>query len=233
MSRKILISVSITLALFMLLVTSATSSSPVLAQPQLFSNGHSGAMSFGSPNFMNNIFNASSISGIVGISLANGVKVTGENLGNNEISVTLKHVTTSSNSSIVPSVTVTALRLPVDLKGLMSLAAASRGTGGNNTGMLITNNTNPMNAMMGQGFGGLGGRLVTNGTTQNNPLKALGFFRNIQIGSSSIINADWRSPQTTSMGLIGGSSMSNTSSSADFVIIIVIPYTGKTSNLSG
>jgi hypothetical protein len=213
----------------MLLVTSATFSSPVLAQPQLFGNSHGAAMTFGSPDFMNNIFNASSISGIVGISMVNGVKVTGENLGNNEISVTLKHVTTSSNSSLVPSVTVIALRVPMDLKGLMSLAAASRSTGGNNTGMLMTNNTNPMNAMMAQGFRGLG----ANATTQNNPFKALGFMGNIQIGSSTIVNADWRLPQTSTMGLIGGSSTSATSSSADFVIITVIPYTGKTSNLSG
>ncbi|MFZ0896100.1 MAG: hypothetical protein WAZ77_16510 [Candidatus Nitrosopolaris sp.] len=204
MSRKILTSVPSALGLLMLLVTSATFSSPVLAQPQLFGNSHGGAMTFGSPDFMNSIFNASSISGIVGISMVNGVKVTGENLGNNEISVTLKHA-------------------------LMSLAAASRSTGGNNTGMLMTNNTNPINAMMGQGFRGLG----ANTTTQNNPFKALGFLGNIQIGSSSIVNADWRLPQTSTMGLIGGSSTSTTSSSADFVIITVIPYTGKTSNLSG
>lgn len=229
MSRKILRSFPSALALLMLLVTSATFSSPVLAQPQLFGNSHGAAMTFGSPDFMNNIFNASSISGIVGISMVNGVKVTGENLGNNEISVTLKHVTTSRNSSLVPSVTVIALRVPMDLKGLMSLAAASRSTGGNNTGMLMTNNTNPMNAMMAQGFRGLG----ANATTQNNPFKALGFLGNIQIGSSSIVNADWRLPQTSTMGLIGGSSTSTTSSSADFVIITVIPYTGKTSNLSG
>jgi len=229
MSRKILTSVSSALALLMLLVTSAAFPNPVLAQPQLFGNSHGGPMTFGSPNFMNNIFNASSISGIVGISLVNGVKVTGESLGNNEISVTLKHVTTSSNSSLVPSVTVTALRLPMDLKGLMSIAAASRSTGGNSTSMFMTNNSNPMNAMMGQGLSGLG----ANATTQNNPFKALGFLRNIQIGSSSIVNADWRLPQTTTMGLIGGSSTSTASSSADFVIITVIPYTGKTGNLSG
>ncbi len=62
----------------------------------------------------------------------------------------------------------------MDLNGLMSLAVASLSTGG----MLMTNNTNPMNAMMGQGFRGLG----ANATTQNNPFKALGILRNIQIG---------------------------------------------------
>ena len=182
--------------------------------------------------FINNLFNGSSLSGIVGISSVNGVKVTGVNLGNNEISVTLRHIlTTGINnvSSVPPSVTVTVIRLPTNLQDLMSLAAASRSTGGNNTGMLMTNNTNPINAMMGQGFRGIG----ANTTTQNNPFKALGFLGNIQIGSSSIVNADWRLPQTSTMGLIGGSSTSTTSSSADFVIITVIPYTGKTSNLSG
>jgi len=57
MSRKILTPVSSALALLMLLVTSATFSCPVLAQP-LFGNSHGGAMIFGSPNFMNSIFNA-------------------------------------------------------------------------------------------------------------------------------------------------------------------------------
>src|SRR2546425_11643489 len=45
--------------------------------------------------FMNNIFNGSSLSGVVGISSVNGVKVTGVNLGNNEISVTLRHLPTT------------------------------------------------------------------------------------------------------------------------------------------
>jgi hypothetical protein len=231
MSKKMLMSVSSALALLILLMTSTTFSSPALAEPQLFHSSHGGAMALGSTNFMNGIFNASSISGIVGISMVNGVKVTGGNLGNNEISVTLKHVTTSNNSSLVPSVTVTALRLPMDLKSLMSLAGAARGTGGNTTSTMMANNSNPMKAMMGQGFNGLGGGLV-NATTLNNPFKALDFLKNIQIGSSSIINADWRLSQTTTMGLIGANG-TTTPSSADFVIITVIPYTGKNSNLTG
>jgi hypothetical protein len=46
MSRKILTSVPSALGLLMLLVTSATFSSPVLAQPQLFGNSHGGAMTW-------------------------------------------------------------------------------------------------------------------------------------------------------------------------------------------
>jgi hypothetical protein len=232
MSRKMIMSATSGLTMLILLTTSATFSSPVLAQPQQLGSQHGGAMTLGSTDLMNKIFNASSISGIVGISMVNGVKVTGANLGNNEVSVILRHVTSSSNSSLVPSVTVTVLRFPMDLKSLMSLAAASRSTGGNTSSTMMTNNSNPMNAMMGQGFTGLGGGLGANAATQNNPFKALDFLKNIQIGSSSIINPDWRLPQTATMGLIGGSGTSTTSS-ADFVIVTVIPYTGKSTNLTG
>jgi hypothetical protein len=178
--------------------------------------------------FMNNLFNGSSLSGIVGISSVNGVKVTGVNLGNNEISVTLRHIlTTGINnvSSVPPSVTVTVIRLPTNLQDLMSLAAAS----GNNTSTMMANNANPVNTMIGQGFSGVG----ANATTQNNPLKALALLKNIQIGSSSILNADWRLPQTTTMGLIGASNGSSSNSTADFVIVTVVPFTGKTNNLTG
>ena len=68
----------------------------------------------------------------------------------------------------------------MSLKDLMSLAAASGSMGGNSTNMMMTNNSNPLNAMIGQGFSGVG----ANATTQNNPLKALAFLKNIQIGSS-------------------------------------------------
>jgi hypothetical protein len=180
--------------------------------------------------FTNNIFNGSSLSGVVGISSVNGVKVTGVNLGNNEISVTLRHIlTTGINnvSSVPPSVTVTVIRLPTNLQDLMSLAAAS-GSMGNSTSMMMANNANPVNAMIGQGLGGVG----ANATTQNNPLKALALLKNIQIGSSRILNADWRLPQTTTMGLIGASNGSS-NSTADFVIVTVVPFTGKTNNLTG
>jgi hypothetical protein len=178
----------------------------------------------------NNIFNGSSLSGVVGISSVNGVKVTGVNLGNNEISVTLRHIlTTGINnvSSVPPSVTVTVIRLPTNFQDLMSLAAAS-GSMGNSTSMMMANNANPVNAMIGQGLGGVG----ANATTQNNPLKALALLKNIQIGSSRILNADWRLPQTTTMGLIGASNGSS-NSTADFVIVTVVPFTGKTNNLTG
>ena len=56
------------------LVTSAIFYSPVLTQPKLFGSSHGGAVTLGSRNFINNMFNASSIL------VVNGVKVTGGNL---------------------------------------------------------------------------------------------------------------------------------------------------------
>jgi hypothetical protein len=53
----------------------------VLAQPKLFGSSHGGVVTLGSRNFTNNLLNASSILGLVGINIVNGVKVTEGNLG--------------------------------------------------------------------------------------------------------------------------------------------------------
>jgi hypothetical protein len=95
----------------------------------------------------------------------------------------------------------------------------------NNTGNTMSN---PM--MMGggnplQGYVGAG-----NSTNNVNPLS---FLTALQIGSSSTIaNADWTSPQIVRMGLTGmmggtNNNTASTASTADFIIVSVIPYTGK------
>ena len=206
-----------------------------LAQPIMDSNsmsrtnGGAAGMNFNPLSLANNMLNASSIYGSVGISMVNGVKVTSINLlGNNEISVTLRHLALSDNdanasamSSPPQRVTVTAIRAPMNLKDLMSLASESSKMMAHDT-----NNTmiNPM--MMGgpmQGFG-----VANNGTNNVNPLSLL---TALQIGSSTTANADWNLPQTVRMGLTGmlGNTNTNdsTASTADFIIVTVIPYTGK------
>jgi hypothetical protein len=230
------------------LITGAAFFQATLAQPITgdsnmgMGNGGGSGMDFNSMIFANNIFNASSLYGSVGISMVSGVKVTSINLlENNEIAVTLRHssaadtVTTTNNvnattmSSPPPRVTVTAIRVPMNLKDLMSLASQSGK-------MMTANNTsntmsNPM--MMGsgplQGFGGA----VDNSTSNINPLS---FLTNLQIGSSNTIaNADWSSPQIVRMGLtsmIGSNNNMSTASTADFIIVSVIPYTGKSSMTS-
>jgi hypothetical protein len=200
------------------------------------SSGSSDEMNFNPMSFANNMFNASSVYGTVGMSMVNGVKVTSISLiGNNEISVTLRHLAAadtfpasnaSPSTTSLPRVTVTAIRAPLSLKDLMSLASESSKMMAHNTSNTMSN---PM--MMGgpiQGFGG-----INNGTNSINPLSLL---TNLQIGSSSTTaNADWSVPQVVRMGLTGmmGSSTSNTNNSAastaDFIIVTVIPYTGKSS----
>jgi hypothetical protein len=238
------------IALLMLatLITAATSFQTTLAQPMIgdgsnmnMGNGRSAGMNFNPMSLANNMFNASSIYGSVGISMVSGVKVTSINLlENNEISVTLRHsaaadtatannVNASTMSPPPPRVTVTAIRAPMNLKDLMSLASQSSKMMTDNTSNTMSN---PM--MMGggplQGFGGA----VNNGTNNVNPLS---FLTDLQIGSSSTsANADWKVPQIVRMGLTGmmGGTNNNrsTASTADFIIVTVIPYTGKTTTAS-
>ena len=201
------------------------------------SSGSSDGMNFNPMSLANNLSKASSLYGSVGISMVNGVKVTSINLlENNEISVTLRHFpatadtsnslsATTMSSALPPRVTVTAIRVPMNLKDLISLASSESSK--MMTGNMSTTMSNPM--MMGggplQGFGGAAG----NGTNNFNPLS---FLTDLQIGSSSTVaNADWSSPQIVRMGLTGMMGRTNNNSSAastaDFIIVSVIPYTGK------
>jgi hypothetical protein len=207
------------------------------------SGGGGTGMDFNPMSFANNMFNASSLYGSLGISMVNGVKVTSINLlGNNEISVTLRHAAavdvatannnvnanaTMSTAPAPPRVTVTAIRAPLNIKDLMSLASQSTNK------MMAANNamSNPM--MMGGGpLAGFGG--AYNGTNNVNPLS---FLSDLQIGSSSTIaNTDWKLPQIVRMGLTGMMGNNNnkpTASTADFIIVTVIPYTGKSTSPVG
>jgi hypothetical protein len=241
------------MALLMLatLITGATSFHTTLAQPIMgdssmrMGNGGGGTgMNFNPMSFANNIFNASSLYGSVGISMVNGVKVTSiDLLENNEISVTLRHsaagdtTATANNvgandpmSSLPLRVTVTTIRTPMNLKDLMALASQS-------SNMMTANNTNntmsnPMMMDGGplQGFGGA----VGNGTNNVNPLS---FLTDLQIGSNSTVaNADWKLPQIVRMKLTGMMSGINgntpTTSTADFIIVSVNPYTGNSTKTS-
>ncbi|HYZ50108.1 MAG TPA: hypothetical protein VE593_04415 [Nitrososphaeraceae archaeon] len=221
------------------LIAGATFFQTTVAQPMMsdssigMGNSGSSGMDFNPMSFANNLSNASSLYGSVGISMVNRVKVTSINLlENNEISVTLRHFpaaadtsnslsATTMSAAVPPRVTVTAIRVPMNLKDLMSLASSE------SSKMMTGNMSNTM--MMGggplQGFGGAAG----NGTNNFNPLS---FLTDLQIGSSSTVaNADWSSPQIVRMGLTGMMGRTNNNSSAastaDFIIVSVIPYTGR------
>ena len=216
--------------LVIFLTSSSSLNNPAIAQSNMTGNSSgsgigagssSNGMNFGSMNFAN-IFNSSSLFGILGTSTVDGVKVTGVNvLQNGDISVTLRHVTTHPGNTTLPGpVTVTAIRVPMNLRELMSIASAAANktaNGGNNS----------MNMMMSpmQGYG----------NPTSNMSNPLAFLKNIQIGSSNIVNANWRLPQSVTMGLVGmfstnnipASSLITSPQTADFMIISVVPYTGK------
>ena len=216
--------------LSLLFITPSSFNSLALAQPTMSSSGlGNSGMNFGSMNFANNIFNSSSVFGTVGMSMVDGVKVTGVNvLQNNEVSVMLRHIMTKPGNTTLPgSVTVTALRVPMNLRDLMSIASAAA-AGSNRTANSGGNNMNMMGSSM-QGYGSAVGNPTS---LMNNPLA---FLKDIQIGSSNIVNANWLLPQSVTMGLVGMGSVSNKLSSslspqtADFIIVSVIPFTAKSS----
>ena len=242
------------------LITGATSFQTTFEHPMMsesnmgMGNGGNAGMNFNNPmSFANNIFNASSLYGSVGISMINGVKVTSISvLENNEISVTLRHSTAtpsstattasnnvnastrmSSSSSLPQRVTVTAIRIPMNLKDLLALASQSSKMATNNNNS-SANTNNPF--MMG-GMQGFGSAANNNSKSSLNNINPLSFITKLQMGSNSTMaNADWALPQTVRMGLTSmmGSIENNmpTPSTADFIIVSVIPYTGKSTMTS-
>jgi hypothetical protein len=185
-------------------------------------------------SFGNSIFNGSSIFGGLATSMVNGVKVSGIGLDNNgsRLSVTLSGIppevlggnntASMTNETIVMtnaessnSVSVIAMRIPINMADILSLAAASSSEDMGSNMMTGDNGFNQSSIFPSDSF---------------NPFSLLS---DLQIGSSSITNADWSVPQTVTMDLVGGNKnqeqkqpYSNYTSAADFVLVSVIPYTG-------
>jgi hypothetical protein len=182
-------------------------------------------------SFTNSIFNGTSIFGGVGTSMVNGIKVSGIGWDNNEsqLSVTLSGKPTEdlegNNTSGIKndttlmtadnsynSVSVIAVRIPINMADILSLAAAS--SQGMDSSSLMTGDMdfNPES------------------TFPSNPFSLL---NSMQIGSTSSVNADWSVPQTVTMDVVGGNnnqaqqqSYSNKTTTADLLFVSVIPYTG-------
>jgi hypothetical protein len=140
------------------------------------------------------MLNGLSIFGAAGVSMVHGIKVTSVNLPNGEISIQLRHIITGPaatiNASLPKSSTVTLIRIPMNVQDLTSMVAAgSNMTNNNNTG-------NPAaNAL--QGFSS------PMGAVNSSKFNPSSIFKNIQLGSSSLVNANWNFPQTVTMGLAG------------------------------
>lgn len=214
-------------------------------QPSLpFSSPPSSSMDFElfMESFTNSIFNGTSIFGGVGASMVNGVKVSGISLDSNEsrLLVTLSgtptqllgrnnntsltndttSTTTTTNAESLNSVTVIAMRIPINLADILTLAQASSSQSLDNDMMTEDMGFNEDSIFPSDSF---------------NPFSLLS---GMQIGSSSLTNADWSVPQTVAMNLVGGSNnyeqqqqyYSNNTSTTDLLFVSVIPYTGSDNN---
>jgi hypothetical protein len=203
-------------------------------------------MDFGGMN-LSRLFDGTSFLGTIGVSMVNGVKVTGLNLpADNQVSVTLKNTNASIGGANMtsPAVTVIAIRAAMSSKDIMSLMAASSNQNGGNASNMMTmmNSMNMMKSMQGRDAGtsssnssnSLGNNLAnSNATFPGSNFNPMSFLENLQMGSTSLVNPNWKVPQTITMGLIGNPLSSGFLSSAtlppaaEFIIAVVIPYTGQ------
>jgi hypothetical protein len=235
MKEKVLMSITASLGLFVILVTLTSFFTVVLAQSSQqpttgsssTSNGSSPAPSnLNSAKLLNRLEKIPSLSNIVGVSMVDGIKVSGINVGDTDLSVTLRRQTTTaantnanntggnmSSSSSLP-VTVIATKLPItNLSAVLSTVAAST-----DLAMATQNSGNPMDAATGQ--------IGSNAAIQSNAFQILSLLKNIQIGTASIVNANWTLPQTVSMGFLGLGNRIAASAPSDFVLVVVVPFQG-------
>jgi hypothetical protein len=178
------------------------------------------------------------LSNIVGLSIVQGIEVSGINIGDTDMSVTLKREpTTGSNASNMSlPVTVIGAKLPVNnltqaIKCLplslhiannsvqvISMAEASRNTG------LPAFNAGPAVGTTGQA----GSTTTDENASQTRQIFSL--LQKAQLGAGSIVNSNWSSPQTISMGLVGQGNIvaPSTSSPINCVLATVVPFIGMT-----
>ena len=176
------------------------------------------------------ILNASSFSNIQTISFVPGIEVSGVDVGDSDISVTLKQIPSEAASSNASTpVTVTAVRLPgSSVKDVLSLVEASAKLRGENT-------SGPLAGIMEQ-MGSLFGA-TSNASSSTRPLQSLmQLGQNLQMGVGNIVGGDWKTPRTVTTGLLDlgelfglGSSNPSPNARAHFIMVFVVPYIGKTS----
>jgi hypothetical protein len=216
--------VFLSLALFLISSCPAISYSTVSAQ---LSNTSEPTISPEGGALLKKILSASSFSNIQIISFVNGIEASGVNIGDSDITLTLKQTTTGSNESntSIP-LTVTAVRVPgSSIKDLLTLIeASSKLKGGDSTG--------PLAAMLSQMGGMLSGSNASDSTAPLQALMQLG--RNTQIGVGNIVGGDWKSPRTVTTGLVdmgqlfGMEGNPSPDARAHFIMVFVVPYVGKT-----
>jgi hypothetical protein len=199
-------------------------------------------------SFADSIFNGTSTFGGVGTSIVNGIEVSGITIdkSQNRLSVILSNTatevgidnnitgteTTTTTASTSPttaasnSVSIIAMRIPINIADILSMAAASS----SNDNVLV-NATGDFGENQDDAF-------------SSDSFSPFSLLSNLQIGSSILIDVDWSEPQMVTMDLVGGNGSRGTSqeqeeqpqlnsdnmTTADFVLVSVIPYTGLVNN---
>lgn len=207
----------------------------------------SSTMDFGMfmDSFANSIFNGTSTFAGVGTSIVDGVQVSGISLdkSHNQLSITLSRTatqvrgannvtdtdTTTIPTSNIPnsdSVSLIAMRLPISMSEILSMATGSSSSSGldvldSGTGDDTTENQ------------------LSSFPSDSSSLNPFLLLSSLEIGSSTLIDVDWSEPQTVTMELMGSGRTnqeqvqqlnSTHGTMADFVLVSVIPYTGVDNN---
>lgn len=207
----------------------------------------SSTMDFGMfmDSFANSIFNGTSTFAGVGTSIVDGVQVSGISLdkSHNQLSITLSRTatqvrgannvtdtdTTTIPTSNIPnsdSVSLIAMRLPISMSEILSMATGSSSSSGldvldSGTGDDTTENQ------------------LSSFPSDSSSLNPFLLLSSLEIGSSTLIDVDWSEPQTVTMELMGSGRTNQEQvqqlnpthgTMADFVLVSVIPYTGVDNN---
>ncbi len=227
--------------LVMLFSTPAVFSNLIFAQSSVTDEG-SNPTSLESAPLLEKIRGASSLSNIQTISWVDGIEVTGVNVGENQATVTLKQVGGEDNDAEIPKpITVVVIKTPgSSIKSLFALMEASNKLAGKNA-------TNPLIGIIGQmgalsagpagsNMSSLGGLAGLNVSEQIKPLQALlQLGKDTKMGVGNIVGGDWEKPRSittgisTLGGLLGLEGGSTTESRAQLSMVLVVPFSGKTS----
>jgi hypothetical protein len=204
------------------------SSNLVIAQ--LPGENTTSAVSPESAALIKKILSASSFSNIQTISFIKGIEVSGVNLGDSDISITLKRSASENNASNISTpVTVTAVKFPgSSIKDVLTLVEASAKLKGENTPGPLAGMAEKMGGLLGSPDG-------SNASDSTRPLQALmQLGLNTQMGVGNIVGGDWKAPRTVTTGLLdlgellGMGSNPSPNAKAHFIMIFVVPYVGKT-----
>lgn len=174
-----------------------------------------------------------SILGALGISVVEGVKVTGMALNENgsEVTVTVSSVDNSTNTTATtnPGVTVAAFKTQLDLASLLQGHMMKESQGA--MPHTLTGEGEAQGQMM-QNYGGIGS-MKGSGMPM---FDITSFIESLEIGSN-IEQEGWESPADLTVPVISGDTASNATanmtaptgtSDTEVVIVVVIPYTGET-----